>query len=143
MNRLLEFFGLGGSEIGRFLFGRSRRAVAGLGQLVYVCPKLELLETRLVLSANTANAKPFWGNGHYYAVTQAKTDWGTASSESRSTTLNQLGIKGGLAAVTSAEENSFIAKYATGSSDPSKPNYGGTRTASICGAFLALHDAII
>ena len=126
MNRLLEFFGLGGSEIGRFLFGRSRRAVAGLGQLVYVCPKLELLETRLVLSANTANAKPFWGNGHYYAVTQANTDWGTASSESRSTTLNQLGIKGGLAAVTSAEENSFIAKYATGSSDPSKPNYGGT-----------------
>ena len=125
MNRLLEFFGLGGSEIGRFLFGRSRRAVAGLGQLVYVCPKLELLETRLVLSANTANAKPFWGNGHYYAVTQANTDWGTARSESRSTTLNQLGIKGGLAAVTSAEENSFIASYANGRSDSSKANWGG------------------
>ena len=88
--------------------------------------QMQVLEPRLALAADTGSAKPFWGNGHYYAVTQANTDWGTASSESRSTTLNQLGIKGGLAAVTSAEENSFIANYATGRSDPSKPNYGGT-----------------
>jgi hypothetical protein len=88
--------------------------------------QMQVLEPRLALAADTGSAKPFWGNGHYYAVTQANTDWGTANFESRSTTLNQLGIKGYLAAVTSAEENSFIANYATGRSDPSKPNYGGT-----------------
>jgi hypothetical protein len=106
---------------------RSRRRLAlQRSQSRLVQLGLQSLEPRLALAADTGSAKPFWGNGHYYAVTQANTDWGTASSESRSTTLNQLGIKGGLAAVTSAEENSFIANYATGRSDPSKPNYGGT-----------------
>ncbi|MFM8495789.1 MAG: PA14 domain-containing protein [Planctomycetia bacterium] len=102
---------------------RSRRppsgsAVAGL--------QVQVLEPRLALAADTGSAKPFWGNGHYYAVTHANDDWHTAYRESRTTTLSQLGITGGLAAVTSAEENAFIANYATGRSDPSRPNYGGT-----------------
>ena len=87
--------------------------------------QMQVLEPRLALAADTGSAKPFWGNGHYYAVTQANTDWGTASRESRSTTLDQLGIKGGLAAITSAEENSFIANYATGRSDSTQANWGG------------------
>ena len=87
---------------------------------------VQALEPRLALAADTGSAKPFWGNGHYYAVTQADTDWHTANRESRTTTLSQLGITGGLAAVTSVEENDFIANYATGRSDASQPNYGGT-----------------
>ncbi|MFM1902473.1 MAG: hypothetical protein RLZZ440_373, partial [Planctomycetota bacterium] len=86
---------------------------------------LQSLEPRLALAANTANAKPFWGNGHYYAVTEANTDWGIAQSESRSTYLPQLGMTGGLAAITSSEENSFIASYANGRSDSTQPNWGG------------------
>ena len=126
MHRLLEFFGLDGSEIGRWLFGRPRRGAGGLSQLVQVCPNLEWLETRVVPSASIENAKPFWDNGHYYAVTHANAGWGNGYEESRATTLSQLGITGYLATVTSAEENAFIANYATGRSDPSQPNYGGT-----------------
>ncbi len=87
---------------------------------------MQVLEPRLALAADTGSAKPFWGNGHYYAVTRANAGWGNGYEESRATTLSQLGITGYLATVTSAEENAFIANYATGRSDPSQPNYGGT-----------------
>jgi hypothetical protein len=117
---------------------RRRRLARQRSQSQFAQLGVQSLEPRLALAADTASAKPFWGNGHYYAVTQADTDWHTAYRESRTTTLSQLGITGGLAAVTSAEENDFIANYATGRSDPSQPNYGGTGLRTE--AFLAAAD---
>jgi len=64
------------------------------------------------MAVTTSNAKPYWGNGHYYAYTGNGESWTSASSSSRASTLN--GLTGYLATVTSAEENDFITNYSKG-----------------------------
>ncbi len=94
------------------------------------------------MAVTKANAKPYWGNGHYYAFTQEDATWSEAYSSSQ-TTLSQHGTTGYLATVTASGENDFIRNYSYGTytytNSGSSPNYGGTRIPDN-GGFLAGTD---
>jgi len=74
------------------------------------------------------NARPFWGNGHYYVFTKEGASW--SDSDSRSNVyLDKLDTDGYLANVTSADENSFITSYSyNGGTIPNNGFLGGTDT---------------
>ena len=57
-------------------------------------------------SPSTGNARPYEGNGHYYAFTSKKINWSDSLDESEDQKLN--GVNGYLATVTSKGENDFI-----------------------------------
>ena len=57
-------------------------------------------------SPSTGNARPYEGNGHYYAFTSKKINWSDSLDESEDQKLN--GVKGYLATITSKGENNFI-----------------------------------
>ncbi|MCX5966535.1 MAG: PA14 domain-containing protein [Cyanobacteria bacterium] len=83
------------------------------------------------MGVTTGNAKPYWGNGHYYAFTQEGVTWSEAYDSSAASTLDQLGSRGYLATVTSSGENDFITNYSNGTytygKSGSSPYYGATR----------------
>ena len=62
------------------------------------------------MGVTTGNARPFWGNGHYYVFTKEGADWSDGDSRSN-VYLDKLDANGYLATVTSADENSFITNY--------------------------------
>lgn len=64
------------------------------------------------MAVNTSKARPYWGNGHYYAYTLSAESWSSAASSSQNSTLNEL--NGYLATVTSSGENDFITRYSYG-----------------------------
>ena len=76
-------------------------------------------------SPSTGNARPYEGNGHYYAFTSKKIKWPDALAESEKTSLN--GTWGYLATITSSGENSFIQdKSKAGSAITNNAFIGGT-----------------
>lgn len=91
------------------------------------------------MAVKTANAKPYWGNGHYYAFTQEGATWSDAYTRSSAATLSQLGTTGYLATITSSGENDFITNYSYGASSSGSPNYGATQIPEN-GGFLAGTD---
>ncbi len=64
------------------------------------------------MGVSTGNAKPYWGNGHYYAFTKESATWFDAKSRSEGQSLNNL--SGYLATSTSSGENDFITNYSYG-----------------------------
>ena len=78
------------------------------------------------MGVTTGNARPFWGNGHYYVFTKESASW--EDSRSRSNVyLDKLDTYGYLATVTSADENSFITNYSyNGSKTPNSGFLSGT-----------------
>ena len=76
-------------------------------------------------SPSTGNARPYEGNGHYYAFTSKKINWSDSLDESEDQQLN--GVKGYLATVTSKGENDFIVnKSNNGSKITNNAFIGGT-----------------
>ena len=63
------------------------------------------------MGVTIGNARPFWGNGHYYVFTDQNAKWSDALSYSSEAYLDKLETYGYLATVTSAEENNFILNY--------------------------------
>ncbi|MFM7319817.1 MAG: PA14 domain-containing protein, partial [bacterium] len=85
------------------------------------------LEERVAMAVNVGNARPYWGNGHYYAFTQEDIEWKDAYNGSRAKTLSQLGTTGYLATITSSGENDIILRYSNGGSQISRTAHtGGT-----------------
>ena len=80
------------------------------------------------MGVTIVNARPFWGNGHYYVFTKEGASW--SDSDSRSNVyLDKLDTNGYLANVTSADENSFITSYSyNGGTIPNDGFLGGTDT---------------
>ena len=80
------------------------------------------------MGVTIGNARPFWGNGHYYVFTKEGASW--SDSDSRSNVyLDKLDTDGYLANVTSADENSFITSYSyNGGTIPNNGFLGGTDT---------------
>ena len=72
------------------------------------------------MPVNPANAKPFYGNGHYYLFTKEGAKWPEALDRSDDTSIN--GVSGYLATITSEAENEFIRSYSYGGS--ATPNSG-------------------
>ena len=71
------------------------------------------------------NARPYEGNGHYYAFTSKKIKWWDALTESEQTWLN--GTEGYLTTITSSGENSFIRdRSKAGSAITNSAFIGGT-----------------
>ncbi|MBD1194943.1 PA14 domain-containing protein [Vulcanococcus sp. Clear-D1] len=64
------------------------------------------------MGVNTGNARPYWGNGHYYAFTQETAKWHDGRDRSQAQVLN--GLNGYLATITSSGENDFIKQYSFG-----------------------------
>ncbi len=78
------------------------------------------------MAVTTGNARPFWGNGHYYVFTKESAEWFDGISRS-GLYLDKLDTYGYLATATSAEENSFIVNYSyNGSRIPNNGFLGGT-----------------
>jgi hypothetical protein len=78
------------------------------------------------MGVTTGNARPFWGNGHYYVFTKESAGWDDGISRS-SLYLDKLDTYGYLATVTSADENNFIVNYSyNGSKIPNNGFLGGT-----------------
>ena len=76
-------------------------------------------------SPSTSNARPYEGNGHYYAFTSKKIKWWDALTESEQTWWNGTG--GYLATITSSGENSFIRdRSQAGSAITNSAFIGGT-----------------
>ena len=76
-------------------------------------------------SPSTGKARPYEGNGHYYAFTSKKINWSDSLDESEDQQLN--GVKGYLATVTSKGENDFIVnKSNNGSKITNNAFIGGT-----------------
>jgi hypothetical protein len=94
------------------------------------------------VGVSTGNAKPFWGNGHYYAFTYEGASWNDGKSRSETQLLNNL--YGYLATVTSSAENDFILNYSYGAynynSGGSSSNFYGAQKIPISGGFLAGTD---
>jgi hypothetical protein len=62
------------------------------------------------MGVTTGNARPFWGNGHYYVFTKEGASWDDGMSRSNAY-LDKLDTYGYLGTVTSADENNFIVNY--------------------------------
>jgi hypothetical protein len=78
------------------------------------------------MGVTTGNARPFWGNGHYYVFTNEKASWSDALTRSN-VYLDKLDTYGYLATVTSAEENDFTVNYSyNGGRIPNDGFLGGT-----------------
>ena len=76
-------------------------------------------------SPSTGNARPYEGNGHYYAFTSKGIKWWDALSEANATKLN--GTNGYLATITSSGENNFIRdRSKAGSAITNSAFIGGT-----------------
>lgn len=65
------------------------------------------------MGVNTGNARPYWGNGHYYVFTKEGASWDDGISRSN-VYLDKLDTYGYLATVTSGDENNFIVNYSYG-----------------------------
>lgn len=61
------------------------------------------------MAVTPSNARPFYGNGHYYLFTKEGASWGEARDRSAATSIN--GESGYLATITSQAENDFIKSY--------------------------------
>ena len=71
------------------------------------------------------NAVPYWGNGHYYVMSDLNYKWWNAGDTSRNTILN--GLNGYLATVTSYGENDFIYNHSNNKEQINKNVFlGGT-----------------
>ena len=77
-------------------------------------------------SPSTGNARPYEGNGHYYAFTSKKINWSDSLDESEDQQLN--GVKGYLATVTSKGENDFIVNKSNNGSKIIIPHSLAART---------------
>jgi hypothetical protein len=78
------------------------------------------------MGVNTGNARPFWGNGHYYVFTNEDATWEAGRSGSN-VYLDKLDTYGYLATVTSADENNFILNYSYNGSNTRNSGWlGGT-----------------
>lgn len=92
------------------------------------CSRVQLQYLCAAMGVTTGNARPFWGNGHYYVFTKEGADWSDGDSRSN-VYLDKLDTYGYLATVTSADENSFITNYSyNGGKIPNNGFLGGTDT---------------